>query len=143
MHYKFAIQGRGSKENAKNILASLIKSGGQCVNDATWQLLWILTGEVPKHLYSALGNNRIINRIPSIDTLYRKAELSESLEAYFATNPSVKRFHPLTLNLATQRADIERRVNDDLPGSWILKPRIGSCGNNIRVIRDDTGYPTR
>ena len=142
MAYKFGLHGSKLSEHTRNLVKSLQTSGGERVNDTSWQLLWVLNGIIPADLYQFFGQHRLVNMIPKIDSLYNKTELSESLEGYLANNPSVKRFHPITLNLATQRADIEQRVNDDPPGSWILKPKMGTRGEGIRLLQEAKDLPT-
>jgi hypothetical protein len=91
--------------------------------------------------FVALYPHQRVNKIPGMEVLCYKSTFFQALTRMKSLYP-IFNFFPTTFQLPPQFSEFQRehhRLCVESAGSsctWILKPRIGCCGNGIRLIQN-------
>ena len=83
---------------------------------------------------------QIVNRLPLVNTICRKAPFVRLIQRTAQTFPSQFRFLPKSFLVPIQQDVFEKEVHDH-PGKYIIKPDRGSLGEGITIIEEGQEVP--
>jgi hypothetical protein len=102
-------------------------------------LCWFDSLKEADRVFTVVAPYQVVNRIPNINVLCRKAPLARILQRVKPLFPSLFRFVPKTFILPFKNTQFVRALAKDRI-RYIIKPDSGSLGQGIMIVEPDTEY---
>jgi hypothetical protein len=108
-------------------------------SDKTAILYWFDSLKEAEKVFTLVAPYQVVNRIPNINVLCRKAALARILERLEPQFSSLFQFVPKTFILPFQSTKFIRALSKNRI-RYIIKPDSGSLGQGIMIVEPDTEY---
>ena len=133
MQFKFGFVGQEAEVD-NMMLNAFRDAGGERTNNSDWDVLWYTGKQPPLRLFKNLAKGQKVNHIPNLNFLTDKWLLAKDL-----VDTDI---HPRTWLLDESRAELESMLTES-DEQWILKPRMGTWGQDISLIDGLDELPAR
>lgn len=108
-------------------------------NDDTAILVWLDSLKEGDKVFQRLKPYQIINRIPYVNVLCRKAPLARIIQRIAPYFPNLFNFMPKSYILPFKNKQLVRALSRD-KCCYIIKPDNGSLGQGITIVEPNTEY---
>lgn len=108
-------------------------------NDDTAILVWLDSLKEGDKVFQRLKPYQIINRIPYVNVLCRKAPLARIIQRIAPSFPNLFNFMPKSYILPFKNKQLVRALSRD-KCCYIIKPDNGSLGQGITIVEPNTEY---
>ncbi|MFT5114827.1 MAG: hypothetical protein ACI8P9_004169 [Parasphingorhabdus sp.] len=137
-HY-FGYVGGSEHPADRVVIEALQEAGLQRVYGKSWDILWYLSGDPPLHVIDQIEPHQKLNHFPKSAIMCNKLKMYRTLKPAFDRIKTVPKSNELRFFAHTWSMPEERKALEDYSirhpeMRFIIKPKIGAWGIDIRVI---------